>query len=329
MGSSIINGKKNTREIREIYIKSNLYYVYDLDVDMYGKRRRLYAKTKEDLLKKLKQCKKDENFKKVSIISKIKTFCDLYQAFIENRPLTQIQRQVYINHIPFFEKHDIPLSEIDEGSFDGLLTEIARTRIEKNAWNIFQMITNTVEFGNYLAYTMPVPTKKRMEDLLAANIDFKSSYIFTLSDYAKLLEESRRLYSKKNEKRYYYEPTAIVLPILVETYLPLTTILNLTWKNIENRHIVINGKSYLISEQTLFTICDYNKSRYDIKSLSDTDLNALICDLPQNDPIIVSDTSSKRHLSKINEQIKKILYMTGYENKISTMDIAKQINQLF
>ncbi len=329
MGSSIINGKKNTREIREAYIKSNLYYIYDLDVDIYGKRRRLYAKTKEELIEKLKQYKKDENFRKVAIISKVKTFCDLYKAFIETRPLTQIQRQVYLNHIPFFEKHDIPISEIDKGTLDGLLTEIARTRIEKNAWNMFQMITNTVEFGNYLAYTMPVPTKERMNEILAANSGFKSTYSFTLSDYAKILEESQRLYSKRNEERYYYEPAAIVLPVLAETYLPVTTILNLTWKNIENRFIVINDTSYLISEQTLFTICDYNKSRYHIESLTDADLNALIRTLPQNETVILSNTSPKRHLGKVNEQVRKILYVTGYENKINVTDFAKQINQLF
>ncbi len=41
--------KKGTKKIRLVNTRGNEYYVYDLDEDMFGKKKRLYAKSEEEL----------------------------------------------------------------------------------------------------------------------------------------------------------------------------------------------------------------------------------------------------------------------------------------
>lgn len=47
--------KKGTKTIRKVKTNNQEYYVYDLDKDIFGKRRRLYGKTEEELNERIRQ----------------------------------------------------------------------------------------------------------------------------------------------------------------------------------------------------------------------------------------------------------------------------------
>ncbi len=53
--------RKGTKKIRKVCTRGNEYYIYDLDENMFGKRPRLYAKTEEELIKKIKEAEKEKN----------------------------------------------------------------------------------------------------------------------------------------------------------------------------------------------------------------------------------------------------------------------------
>lgn len=47
--------RKGTKTIRKVRTHNNEYYIYDLEEDIFGKRPRLYAKSEEEMLKKIEQ----------------------------------------------------------------------------------------------------------------------------------------------------------------------------------------------------------------------------------------------------------------------------------
>lgn len=51
--------RKGTKRIRKVCTGSNEYYVYDLDEDALGKRKRLYARTESELKEKIEQAGKE------------------------------------------------------------------------------------------------------------------------------------------------------------------------------------------------------------------------------------------------------------------------------
>lgn len=51
--------KKGTKTIRKVFTGTNEYYVYDLDEDALGKRKRLYAKSESELKEKIKQAEQE------------------------------------------------------------------------------------------------------------------------------------------------------------------------------------------------------------------------------------------------------------------------------
>lgn len=51
--------RKGTKKIRKVCTGTNVYFVYDLDEDALGKRKRLYAKTESELKEKIEQADKE------------------------------------------------------------------------------------------------------------------------------------------------------------------------------------------------------------------------------------------------------------------------------
>ena len=51
--------RKGTKTIRKVFTGTQEYYVYDLDEDALGKRKRLYAKTESELKEKIEQAEKE------------------------------------------------------------------------------------------------------------------------------------------------------------------------------------------------------------------------------------------------------------------------------
>ena len=103
--------RKGTKKIRYVSTKNNSYYVFDLDEDITGKRRRLYADTEEELKRKIAEA---ESERKLQLFYQTPTGCRLkdYVVFYFKNAVGNIP-SVKIKHLlDLFEKTVFD-SEID------------------------------------------------------------------------------------------------------------------------------------------------------------------------------------------------------------------------
>ncbi len=89
--------RKGTKTIRKVSTGSGEYYVYDLEADIHGKRRRLYGKSIEEVEEKIKQATKEKEIRMESqkpTSSKLSDFGNYYfKCMVGEKHATVLQRE--------------------------------------------------------------------------------------------------------------------------------------------------------------------------------------------------------------------------------------------
>jgi len=145
--------KKGTKKIRQVWNGNKMYYVYDLDVDEHGKRKRLYADTEEDLKKKIEEAK---NNKQEELNGQIPIGCRLqdYVRFYFKNIIGKIAT-VKINHLiklfsnaVFNTEIDRNMDEITEEDILRFYNQILEKYLYENVLEIDDVLRNTYALAN-------------------------------------------------------------------------------------------------------------------------------------------------------------------------------------
>ena len=116
--------KKGTKKIRQVWNGNKMYYVYDLDVDEHGKRKRLYADTEEDLKKKIEEAKNNKQEElngQIPIGSRLQDYVKFYFKNIIGKIAT-----VKINHLIKLFSNAVFNTEIDHNMDENTEEDILR-----------------------------------------------------------------------------------------------------------------------------------------------------------------------------------------------------------
>ncbi len=130
-----------------------MYYVYDLDVDEHGKRKRLYADTEEDLKKKIEEAKNNKQEElngQIPIGSRLQDYVKFYFKNIIGKIAT-----VKINHLIKLFSNAVFNTEIDHNMDENTEEDILRfynqlldKYLYENVLEIDDVLRNTYALAN-------------------------------------------------------------------------------------------------------------------------------------------------------------------------------------
>ena len=146
--------KKGTKTIRKVFTGSNEYYVYDLDEDFLGKRKRLYGKTEGELKQKIEDAMNERKIKIALAKPKTKELSDYVRFYFKNAvgniPSSDIKRLLNLFERAVFN------SEIDKS-----LDEISVNEVE--------------EFYKILIEKFPYQSVKEIDAVLKKTFELSNS----------------------------------------------------------------------------------------------------------------------------------------------------------
>ena len=143
--------KKSTKKIRQVEMDGKMYFAYELDKEIYGKRIRLYADTKEKLEQKIQQAS-EERFKLLinclPVSPSLKDYAELYfkNAIKSISPIALKSEIMLVKSTVYGSVIDTELSNLTAEKIEKFYTELHYQQEEINRLNeILQRIFDTAE----------------------------------------------------------------------------------------------------------------------------------------------------------------------------------------
>ena len=116
--------RKGTKTIRKVSTSGGEYYVYDLDPDIHGKRRRLYGKTLKELDRKIKRAQKEKEAilkRQTPVSSSLSAFAEYYFKCIETEKMPTVLQREYKWYESTIKGSEIDV-EVTDTNFQDTLT---------------------------------------------------------------------------------------------------------------------------------------------------------------------------------------------------------------
>lgn len=258
--------KKGTKKIRLVNTRGNEYYVYDLDEDMFGKKKRLYAKSEEELKAMIEKAAVE---RETAILKQkpqgrgLKEYVTFYfRNAVGNVPSVNIKRWITLfENAVYGSDIDRDMNEITEEMICGFYEQIISKYPMDSVNEIDEILRKTFLLANKFEVTdfdysvIPAP-KKMAEDM--GKQDRNAEYIAEESELDALLkfclDDNCRKY-KKNE---------LVLTFALLTGFPIDDISDLKRSDFDLSvpAVVFKGRQADIDEATaewLKRMCDEGK----------------------------------------------------------------------
>lgn len=176
--------QKGTKKIRHVNTGTGDYYVYDLDEDAFGKRKRLYGKTEAELKEKIEQAEKERELVLASQRPQSKKLSDCVRFYFKSS-IGKINASDIKRLLTLFE-NTVKDSDIDR-NIDELTADDIQRFLDKSS-EIYHR-QSVMELRGHL---------QKVFELYEQNIDFDSirinddaqpaSCIITPSEYEEVIE---------------------------------------------------------------------------------------------------------------------------------------------
>lgn len=202
--------KKGTKKIRLVNTRGNEYYVYDLDEDIFGKKKRLYAKSEEELkvmIEKAAEDRKAELMKQKPQGKGLKEYVTFYfKNAVGNVPSVNIKRWITLfENAVYGSTVDRDMNEITEKMICDFYAQIIDRYPLDSINEIDEILRKTFTLANSMEVTdfdysvIPAP-KELMKNMGKQNE--QTEYIAEESELETMLkfclDDNCRKY-KKNE----------------------------------------------------------------------------------------------------------------------------------
>lgn len=196
-------GRKRLNNIRVAQVNGNKYFVYDLEEDTLGKRKRIYAKTEGELKEKIEQAAKEKD---MSLNSKIPKTDDLkswviffLKASVGKNAAPIIKRWAKISENAIYNSQiNKNISEISSQEIENFILDSLNTFPEENVRDLEQILRGVFEISSKTGRTkISFPEIKFPEEKTSVN----EKYYMTDTELDILLKfcflDDCKKYSKK------------------------------------------------------------------------------------------------------------------------------------
>lgn len=140
------------KAIRKVCTGKNEYYVYDLDEDAFGKRKRLYGKTEAELKEKIEQAEKEKELK----LNYQKPRSDLLKDYIifyfknaiGNVPAKRLKHYLHLSENAIFGSEiDKNITEISAMDFQDFLEKMNEKYSGESVKEIYEILSSSFDFA--------------------------------------------------------------------------------------------------------------------------------------------------------------------------------------
>ena len=289
--------RKGTKGIRKVFTGTNEYFVYDLDEDAFGKRKRLYGKTEGELKEKIEQAENERSARIAIFKPKTKALAEHIQYYFKNAvgniPSRDIKRLMLLFERAVLETEiDKDIDTITEKDLDSVV------EIDDVFKKIFELSNEDgITKFDFKKIKLPKEETTATTNYILTPEEFEDMLSFCIAD---------------NCTRYGKNELLITFSML--TGLMFSTIKKLTTKDfdLENKTVLINKKPFPLSEKCV----DWLKQSVE---------QEFIPPLESNDEIIVFTNSNNVSptLQSIQSTLSSITKRCGLPKGITGKTLCK------
>lgn len=183
--------KKGTKKIRKVSTGANEYYVYDLDPTADGTRRRLYARTEQELLDKIEKAKNEEKivneYYAPNISEKFGVFIKFYlRCNVGKLYPTFLKQDLELANTAIFDSEiDIPLKDLSKDIINVFFIRISATYSLQALEKIKKIIVNTINNAKNYGIEKNIEEK----DIIIPNVvERNNDYIISSAQYDRIIK---------------------------------------------------------------------------------------------------------------------------------------------
>lgn len=313
---------------KQTKIHDQTYYYYDIYNNAYlpateNGRTRLYGLAEDELDDKVRQLNETLNAERKKAVSLARNFYHLYLVYLKEYFPSQ-KRELLVNYDFLFRYFsDGPdTKEI----YIAFFQRAGLGRSQKAMEQIFELVSEISDFGLTHAYPGHFPKEEIKE--MVGSYESDPDYV---PIYSK--EECDRILTGilKYDNTYFYESTAILLPLVTFVYPKIEPFISAVWSDLtlkdDQVYIRIDTKKkfkgtqlgtndYLIPDTLFWHLCRYNKDRYEVSKEN-------LRTLPQNDRIFIEAANK----SLFGRRIHKLLIRLGLKDEIRPVKLIEQLKE--
>lgn len=183
--------RKGTKKIRKVFTGTQEYWVYDLDEDEFGKRKRLYAKTEGELKQKIEQAEKEKREKIARYKPKTSLLSDYVRYYFKNAvgniPSREIKRLLKMfEKIVFGSEIDKDMNTITTKEMQDFYAALIEKYPYESVQEIDKILRKTYTLANqdgvsnfnYDEVTLPETELKHRQAIYLARMNMRTYLVF-------------------------------------------------------------------------------------------------------------------------------------------------------
>lgn len=212
---------ENKKKIRRIEINGCKYYVYDLGLDINGRRKRLYAKTEGELKELIER---EEENRKTTLPDNVTLFEDLTTyallSFVGNMAPSKINRcKSFLDYRFTDELKNFNIDTVSTADIDKELGKMRQTMTDELFNKVYDFVVDVIKFAHSFN-RMPFVREDRIEIMDRITVDYR----VTDKDYELLKKEILKKGSSSSYAIY----------LIMELGLRITEVTELKWDNLSD-----------------------------------------------------------------------------------------------
>ena len=306
--------RKGTKKIRRVNTGLREYYVYDLDEDAAGKRKRLYASSEEELKEKIRRAEESRalslSYQKPNDLM-LESYVKFYfKNAVGNIPSANIKRCLQtFNTVVFPSSLNKDITTITAGDIEAFYQSLLEKYSAQSIELIHEYLGKTFELSNQLGVTdfdissVAVPTRGKGE--LISEYIMNSEELKMMTDYC--IEDDCQRYGKSE----------LVVTFSLLTGLRVSEIQKIKKEDVSEDYSVLKltGRSFSLNERTSVWLRVHMLSEDSLRNLRNVEGETLFC----------NSNGKPTALSSIQVTITRITQRLGLPRGITGKTIHKAV----
>lgn len=323
--------RKGTKGIRKVFTGTNEYYVYDLDENIFGKRKRLYAKTEGELKEKIEEAEQERNLSLALYKPKTKILSDYVRYYFKNAvgniPSRDIKRLIILFERSVFESEiDKDIDTITEAELQNFYDDLIEKFPLESVKDIDRVLRKTFKLSNKEGLTSFDFKKIKLPKNNVSSVNV--SYILNPEEFESMLS----FCIADNCTRYGKNQLLIIFSMM--TGLKLSSIKKLTPKDFdlekklvftENRFFPLSEKCVLwLKQQVSNNFISLANDNIDDKINTENKFIGITrYTSSENNPVFINSNGTSPTLQSVQSTISSIAKRCGLPKGITGKTLCK------
>lgn len=324
--------RKGTKKIRYVTLPDgNSYYVYDLDVDMFGKIKRIYGHTEGELKEKIDKALQDREvilMAKMPASDDLKSWVQFYlKTAVGQLALSTVKRYAVLCENSLYGSHiDINLKDLDQTKISAFIVSLLQSRSKDSVLEIDEIIRRTFDLAKRCGRVDFIPEKTTLPADNALKNRVVGGYIPSPAELDILLDFCLLDDCKK------YSTKELVIAFMLLSGLRVNEILPLKISDFhiskddysDNNFIAVGDRKFSLDKRTVQWLKEQEKKQkiyiYTYSYDETTGINTRINDA---DALVFTNKGAQMIASNIQHTLRLICNRCGLNMGINTLTVFK------